>query len=242
MESPIFGGEPPIFGGEPNTWLRGVDLNHRPLGYEPNELPDCSTPHSHGSVLRRKRQIRVRWWSTLFRNVPFFFVISSSPSPEPRAPAASRDGWRAASSATVGAACPPTGPRPSRAAERRSRGADAPCSCGESRSARSSIRTPSPWLAAVDSRWTAPVGNSGSHSAPPTRRRRLAVVVLRLGRFPSESSVVIGQILFLQKPVGRRMRADLLAPHLLDQAILVRAVAAFQGSGCPASDTCARTA
>ncbi len=27
-------------------WLRGVDLNHRPLGYEPNELPDCSTPQS----------------------------------------------------------------------------------------------------------------------------------------------------------------------------------------------------
>ena len=26
------------------NWLRGVDLNHRPLGYEPNELPDCSTP------------------------------------------------------------------------------------------------------------------------------------------------------------------------------------------------------
>src|ERR1700733_9370596 len=28
----------------PEGWLRGVDLNHRPLGYEPNELPDCSTP------------------------------------------------------------------------------------------------------------------------------------------------------------------------------------------------------
>ena len=28
-------------------WLRGVDLNHRPLGYEPNELPDCSTPHKN---------------------------------------------------------------------------------------------------------------------------------------------------------------------------------------------------
>ena len=28
-------------------WLRGLDLNQRPLGYEPNELPDCSTPHSH---------------------------------------------------------------------------------------------------------------------------------------------------------------------------------------------------
>jgi hypothetical protein len=26
------------------VWLRGRDLNPRPLGYEPNELPDCSTP------------------------------------------------------------------------------------------------------------------------------------------------------------------------------------------------------
>ena len=25
--------------------VAGVDLNHRPLGYEPNELPGCSTPH-----------------------------------------------------------------------------------------------------------------------------------------------------------------------------------------------------
>ena len=35
-------------------WLRGVDLNHRPLGYEPNELPDCSTPHEkNNSVVER---------------------------------------------------------------------------------------------------------------------------------------------------------------------------------------------
>src|SRR5690348_9722808 len=26
------------------SWWRGVDLNHRPPGYEPDELPDCSTP------------------------------------------------------------------------------------------------------------------------------------------------------------------------------------------------------
>jgi hypothetical protein len=34
-----------ILGNPRKDWLRGVDLNHRPLGYEPNELPDCSTPH-----------------------------------------------------------------------------------------------------------------------------------------------------------------------------------------------------
>jgi integrase len=37
------------FTGE-EGWLRGMDLNHRPLGYEPNELPDCSTPHRYDSA------------------------------------------------------------------------------------------------------------------------------------------------------------------------------------------------
>ncbi len=27
-----------------NDWLRGPDLNRRPSGYEPDELPGCSTP------------------------------------------------------------------------------------------------------------------------------------------------------------------------------------------------------
>ena len=32
-------------------------MNHRPLGYEPNELPDCSTPRTYGSVGLPTRQI-----------------------------------------------------------------------------------------------------------------------------------------------------------------------------------------
>jgi hypothetical protein len=30
-------------------WLRGRDLNPRPSGYEPDELPGCSTPHFENS-------------------------------------------------------------------------------------------------------------------------------------------------------------------------------------------------
>gem|GEM_PF-1469222 len=32
-------------------WLRGLDLNQRPLGYEPNELPDCSTPRLKNVIM-----------------------------------------------------------------------------------------------------------------------------------------------------------------------------------------------
>ena len=45
-------------------WLRGGDLNPRPLGYEPNELPDCSTPrqalHWRTFGVRRSTQSNTR--------------------------------------------------------------------------------------------------------------------------------------------------------------------------------------
>jgi hypothetical protein len=31
-------------------------LNHRPLGYEPNELPDCSTPQLDSNAGGQRRQ------------------------------------------------------------------------------------------------------------------------------------------------------------------------------------------
>src|SRR5437762_14387423 len=35
------------------NWLRGLDLNQRPSGYEPDELPGCSTPrHNYGEMMR----------------------------------------------------------------------------------------------------------------------------------------------------------------------------------------------
>lgn len=30
-----------------------MDLNHWPLGYEPNELPDCSTPRQNTLIIRK---------------------------------------------------------------------------------------------------------------------------------------------------------------------------------------------
>ena len=41
-------------------WLRGTDLNGRPSGYEPDELPDCSTPRIDLSEIGQQRQTSAR--------------------------------------------------------------------------------------------------------------------------------------------------------------------------------------
>lgn len=45
----------PNWGGNSgSSWWRGFDLNERPFGYEPNELPGCSTPR-HGIYFTPRR-------------------------------------------------------------------------------------------------------------------------------------------------------------------------------------------
>jgi hypothetical protein len=47
-----------------------VDLNHRPLGYEPNELPDCSTPRIDDNNHPKLRQTAHAGIGTDLRSTP----------------------------------------------------------------------------------------------------------------------------------------------------------------------------
>ena len=40
-------------------WLREVDLNHRPSGYEPDELPGCSIPRKTVALSARTRYLAI---------------------------------------------------------------------------------------------------------------------------------------------------------------------------------------
>ncbi len=41
------------------NWLRGPDLNRRPSGYEPDELPSCSIPRPCMSLLSTMRAVKL---------------------------------------------------------------------------------------------------------------------------------------------------------------------------------------
>ncbi len=41
------------------NWLRGLDLNQRPSGYEPDELPSCSTPRPYCVTVKHSESFEI---------------------------------------------------------------------------------------------------------------------------------------------------------------------------------------
>ncbi len=86
-------------------WLRGLDLNQRPSGYEPDELPDCSTPREHLIGVPFDRQIgnraRRERTATISPMSPLVGLTFSTPARAPGGPKVSSN----LAPATMGSCC-----------------------------------------------------------------------------------------------------------------------------------------